>query len=172
MELITDYYKEQNRLLHESHGKYGRQGHKHIPVIQRLMEEFKCKTVLDYGCGKATLARDADFDVQCYDPGIPEYEKLPEPADLVVCTDVLEHIEPDLLENVLKHISDVTIICSWILIRTVPDFSKTLPDGTGPHKIVEPPEFWHEKIYPYFREIYSRIGGGKYGGFVILRCMK
>ena len=44
------------------------------------------------------------FDVRNYDPCIPEYATPPSPAELVVCTDVLEHIEPDKLDAVLNDI--------------------------------------------------------------------
>ena len=41
------------------------------------------------------------FEIKEYDPAIPGKDSLPEPADIVVCSDVLEHIEPNYLLNVL-----------------------------------------------------------------------
>jgi len=42
-----------------------------------------------------------------YDPVFPEYGE-PRPADLVCCIDVLEHIEPDLVDNVILELARVT----------------------------------------------------------------
>ena len=42
-----------------------------------------------------------------YDPVFPEYGE-PKEADLVCCIDVLEHIEPPYLKNVLQDLSKIT----------------------------------------------------------------
>ena len=43
-----------------------------------------------------------------FDPAFEEYGE-PQPADLVCCIDVLEHIEPEKLENVLLELSKITL---------------------------------------------------------------
>ena len=43
-----------------------------------------------------------------YDPAIPEWAAPPVPCRFVACIDVLEHIEPHLLENVLDDLKRVT----------------------------------------------------------------
>lgn len=146
MKLISEKYRNQNHLLHESPTKYGQRGHRHLNIVSKLRSAYECSSVLDYGCGKGDLSNHADFDVQNYDPAIHEYSDLPGQADLVVCTDVLEHIEPEFLENVLAHLAFLTQKVAYIVIATRYDRSKTLPDGSNPHKIVESADWWREKI--------------------------
>jgi len=150
MELISDYYRKQNELLHESGKKYGHRGHIHIPEIEKIMQGYGCKDVLDYGCGMATLSKHADFPVFNYDPAIKAYSGDPPKCDLVVSTDVLEHIEPELLENVLLHIKEKMKKAGYFVINTRPDVSKTLPDGTNPHKIIKSCDWWFGVLTRYF----------------------
>ena len=151
MKLISDYYRKQNEQLHQTHKDYGQKGHRHLTVIKHLRDRYKCKTVLDYGCGGGKLAKNAPFKVINYDPAIPEYSKLPIPADMVVCTDVLEHIEPELLDNVLDHIAGLTRGVAYFVIATRKDRTKLLPDGTNPHKIVKEPSFWRDQLAKRFK---------------------
>ena len=150
MKLISDEYRKQNELLHKSRTKYGQRGHRHIPVITEIIEDHDCATVLDYGCGTGELVKKAPFEVNSYDPAISRYAQLPKPADLVVCTDVLEHIEPELLDNVLKHLKDLTLKVGYFVIATRPDTSKSLPDGSNPHKIIQKPHWWKSVLSNYF----------------------
>ena len=149
MKLISEYYKKQNRLLHESGEKYGQRGDRHLKKIHDLKEEYGCNTILDYGCGTGTLSKKLEGVVN-YDPGILEFDIMPEQADLVVCTDVLEHIEPELLGNVLKHLHILTNKCAFFSIATRYDSSKLLPDGTNPHKIVKSVAWWSKTLSDYF----------------------
>jgi 2-polyprenyl-3-methyl-5-hydroxy-6-metoxy-1,4-benzoquinol methylase len=150
MKLISDEYRKLNKELHLSPKKYGQRGHRHLGVVKSLRKKYKCKTVLDYGCGQGDLSRKAWFAVQNYDPAVDEYSQLPAPADLVVCTDVLEHIEPELLDNVLSHLQELAVKVGYFVIATRYDTSKTLPDGSNPHKIVRKAEWWQKKLSEYF----------------------
>jgi hypothetical protein len=100
--------------------------------------------VLDYGCGKGNLGIGRK-----YDPAIPEYAKDPDPADLVVCTDVLEHIEPECLEDVLKHIQSKCRKKAFFVISTRPA-KKILPDGRNAHLIIQPSGWWVSTLSRYF----------------------
>ncbi len=153
MKLISDYYKHQNQKLHEENPKYGKRGNRHLPTLYKLMREYKCKEILDYGCGKGFLSKSSKYPVQNYDPAIPEYDIDPVPSDMVVCTDVLEHIEPELLDNVLTHIHSLTIKCAYFVIATRPDNSKTLPDGSNPHRIVNNADWWVSKLNQYCKTV-------------------
>jgi len=62
---------------------------------------------------------------------------------------VLEHVEPDLLDNVLAHISSLTRHYAFLNIATVAAL-KTLPDGRNAHLIVEPPEWWRARLERHF----------------------
>ena len=117
--------------------------------ISQLVSEFKSRSLLDYGCGKGLLARELDFPIWEYDPAIPGKDNPPRAADMVVCVDVLEHIEPDYLSNVLFDISRCTKKVCYLVISTRPA-TKTLPDGRNTHLIQEGRDWWVEKLKEFF----------------------
>lgn len=80
-------------------------------------------------------------EVREYDPAIPGKDARPEPADLVVCTDVLEHVEPECIQSVVDDIHDLTLKCVYLAIHTGPAI-KTLQDGRNAHLIQEGPVIW------------------------------
>lgn len=140
--LITDNYRELNRQLHETNESYGMSGQRYADLVMALAAGMKTKKILDYGAGKCTLSKACPmFSFTNYDPCVPGLEELPEPHDLVVCTDVLEHIEPDCLQDVLKHLSEVTKKILFVQVATRPA-SKTLADGRNTHLIVKKPIWW------------------------------
>ena len=87
--------------------------------------------------------------VQCYDPGVPEYADPPTPAEMVVCIDVLEHIEPELIDDVLDHLEELTESFLFATVHTKPA-GKKLPDGRNAHLIQKPAEWWLPKIMERF----------------------
>ena len=99
MQLISDQYLELNKQLHEENKFYGTQGQKYLDEVIKLAKLFNTQDILDYGCGKSTLANNLPFTIQQYDPAITKYSCPPREADIVVCTDVIEHIEPWCLEG-------------------------------------------------------------------------
>ncbi len=73
------------------------------------------KTILDYGCGEGSLKKwveDAgitDKEWTQYDPGVAEFSKRPEGKfDLVITTDVLEHVEEEHIDAVLDDLNNLT----------------------------------------------------------------
>lgn len=147
---ITDEYRRANRLLHESNPKYGTSGIKWVAKIASLADAMKCDGILDYGCGKGLLAAALpELKIREYDPAIPGKDEEPKPADLVVCTDVLEHIEPDCLDDVLEHICRLTRQYAFLNIATRPAV-KSLHDGRNAHLIVEPADWWKPRIEAFF----------------------
>ncbi len=151
--LISDEYRSMNRALHEL-PRYGTQGHKFADYIYRLIINNDVKTTLDYGCGKGTLkAALRKLGLTCrvyeYDPAVPGRLKCPEEVDLVVCTDVLEHVEPDYLDNVISHIARIGKKAAFITVHNMPA-AKTLADGRNAHLIQETPEWWSSKLSDWF----------------------
>lgn len=146
MTLITNEYRELNGQLHETREDYGRNGHKHIDDVRAMAHACSARTVLDYGSGKGTLAATArDLAVMCYDPAVPSVAGDPEPADLLVSTDVLEHIEPDCVDAVLDHMRAKTLKACYLVVSTKPA-KKFLADGRNAHLSVHSAEWWLEKL--------------------------
>jgi 2-polyprenyl-3-methyl-5-hydroxy-6-metoxy-1,4-benzoquinol methylase len=144
--LISASYRKLNEELHNGARPYGSGGWKHI---YKVADVFKEGTVLDYGCGKATFSKKFGRPVTNYDPCIPQHSKHPEPHDYVYCTDVLEHVETDLVDNVLDDLRALTKKKAYVLICLQPSV-KLLPDGSDPHKTVKPPEWWMERLEKRF----------------------
>ena len=156
--LVTQNYKALNRELHESIPEYGGNGHLWASMIDDIAVSIKTRDVLDYGCGKESLKSRLSY-VKGYDPCIPGLDETPAPADFVVCTDVLEHIEPECIEDVLNDIKRVTKRLVFAVIESRPAM-KTLPDGRNAHLIQEPPEWWLPKFFNRFTvQEFKRIGG-------------
>jgi hypothetical protein len=145
---ITPEYVEQNRRMHES-GAYGISGKRWAPTVVNFTQAFGSRDILDYGCGQRTLESELGWTIRNYDPCIPGLDEAPSPADLVVCTDVLEHIEPDCLDEVLDDLQRVTRKAGFFVIATRPA-EKTLPDGRNAHLIQEPITWWMPKLEARF----------------------
>jgi 2-polyprenyl-3-methyl-5-hydroxy-6-metoxy-1,4-benzoquinol methylase len=146
--LISDSYLLLNQQLHEQ-GSFGGKGDKWAPRVRELIETLRPSTILDYGCGQGALARALDIDILEYDPAIAGKTSLPDPADLVVCTDVLEHIEPECVGEVLDHLKALTKVALFAVISTRPA-KKVLADGRNAHLVVQPWEWWRTQLATRF----------------------
>lgn len=159
-ELISDTYRDLNRSLHEN-PKYGTNGHRYAGSVATLCENNNLSSVLDYGCGKGTFAEtlrrdfDSSLDIREYDPCIPGKDQEPVISDLVFSSDVLEHIEPDLIENVVAHMAKLARKMGFLIVNTKPAL-KTLPDGRNAHLIIEDAEWWQAMFEGYFKVLMHR----------------
>ena len=132
------------------------------------------KTLSDYGAGKKRLLEGLNANhvipefYYPYDPAFPEYGK-PQKAELVCCIDVLEHIEPELIDNVIKELSLLVTDWGFFTIHQGPA-AKFLSDGRNAHLIQESTSWWLKKLIKYF-DIFklqkNTIGGT--GFFVIVK---
>lgn len=125
-----------------------------LPKYEGILKSLEVKTILDYGCanGKFKVYMDKhkpQYTVYEYDPGIRGKDKLPSPADFVVCCDVMEHVEPDLLDNVMAHLRSLVIKGGFFNISTKEAITM-LSDGTNAHKIVKDSNWWVEVFKKYF----------------------
>ena len=165
--LITPDYLKQQQQLHVERDDYGVASVSFASIVTRIIDQTHSRTVLDYGAGKGRLAQAITpklaVEVTMYDPAIPE---LADPAegqfDLVCCIDVLEHIEPECLENVLDALQGHTGFYTFLSVHTGPA-KKTLPDGRNAHLIQERPEWWLRKFLDRWDAMtYQRTGNGFY----------
>lgn len=156
--LITDEYRRLNAELHQRKPNWGSQGGYHATWVRRLMAEYGARSVLDYGCGKGGLGKALGIPVAEYDPAIPGKDQEPTPADLVVCTDVLEHIEPACLEAVLEDLRRVTLKVGYLVVATDAAVH-ALPDGRNAHAIQQGPDWWWNQVSQHFAVKERRVGG-------------
>jgi hypothetical protein len=90
-----------------------------------------------------------ELKIREYDPAIPGKDGEPEAAEFVVCTDVLEHIELDCLDEVLDHIRWLAGKYAFLNIATRPAV-KVLPDGRNAHLIIESADWWKTRVERFF----------------------
>lgn len=150
--LISQAYAQENRALHERYASYGSKGYQWAAYVEAIVVEEEHRSVLDYGCGKGALAQTlarAGIQVAEYDPAIEGKDIAPEAADLVVCLDVLEHVEPENLNAVLSDLARLTKrrIFFDICVRAA---FKTLSDGRNAHLTLQPASWWRDKLSQVF----------------------
>ncbi len=147
--LISEEYIELNRKLHEDNPTYGMGGSKHAENVLKMYDHPDINSILDYGCGKGQLAKAIPFPIWEYDPAIPGKDEPPKPADLVVCTDVLEHIEPDKLNFVLDDLKRCVKKVGYLVISTRTAV-KTYANGKNTHSIIQGADWWSKKLTKFF----------------------
>lgn len=155
-DLISSEYKSQLCEMHSAK-KFAGGGDRHFKQIQDLVKKVGAVSVLDYGCGAVDLSPVLPgLDVRGYDPAIEGKDELPRPADLVVCTDVLEHIEPDKLDAVLNHIFELTLKGCFAVIATRPA-DKRLPDDRNAHLIIDNAAWWFHRLrkFPWNAKVHE-----------------
>lgn len=146
---ISPEYQAQQQQMHETY-EYGIASKKYAPLVTEIINRLEVGHLLDYGCGRhmnllKSIKPKQALKYQGYDPGWPELAGAPIPAEMVACIDVLEHIEPDMLDNVLDHLAQLTEIVCILTVHCGPA-SKVLPDGRNAHLIQEPMEWWLPKL--------------------------
>ena len=77
----------------------------------------------------------------------------PRTAELVCCIDVLEHIEPNFVDNVLHDLERITENLGFFSIHMGPA-EKILPDGRNAHIIQKPASWWLPIISKYFEVVH------------------
>ena len=144
--LISQEYINIQKQLHASNEHYGISGAKYSDLV-RPVSDWGRLAILDYGCGKQTLSRHLGpaYRVTDYDPCIDGLDTPPEPHDVVVCTDVLEHIEPEFVEQTLAELRRLTLKRALLSVCTRPAI-KTLADGRNAHISLHPDDWWLERI--------------------------
>lgn len=148
-ELISKEYAELNSRLHRDNPMYGMGGAKFAQTAINLSKNLKTTSILDYGAGKRQLEKALPFPIWSYDPAVPEISAAPKPADIVFCTDVLEHIEPEKLQFVLDDLRRVTLKVGYFVINMGPA-KKTYADGRNTHLIQEHQKWWEAKLSKFF----------------------
>lgn len=151
MAITNQQLVNQYSQLHKSK-TYGQSVHDLALQIHACMLDLKPTTVLEYGCGQSELYRlfeSAGSKWVRYDPAIEAISRIPiESADLVINTDVLEHIPRHDLHDVLGHIRSYSDK-AFFSIATRPARER-LPNGENAHCTVMTENEWLRVIKQYF----------------------
>lgn len=159
---MDNNYLEEYKILHKNLASFGSGACMYIDEVCLIIDYLKPKTVLDYGCGKANLIKELvhrypDVEFYGYDPAIEGRNKLPiDKADLVINTDVLEHIPEEELPNVVKNISSISENAFFGLHHALA--YTILPNGENAHCTVKPPIWYYNLFSKFYKTPYPLKG--------------
>jgi len=172
---LVEAYKD----LHKEEYKF--RGISVIPFaidIYGIIQYNKCTSIIDYGCGKAIAYKENFKDIdrkkqipnftvplhkwwgidelQLYDPGVTEHSKLPtKKADLVICTDVLEHIPAEDLDWVIREICSLSNSVVFINVSGQPalkTFTTGKYKGMNVHVSLFDHKWWINKVKAVYKD--------------------
>lgn len=155
--LITEEYRATQRELHERHPGYGSASTVFAQVVAGIARSRGVSELLDYGAGKCRLQNalrrlNVELDYHPFEPAFEHLAAPPEPREMVACIDVLEHVEPDCLDDVLDDLKRVTKRLAFITVHTGPAV-KFLPDGRNAHLTQRPASWWLPKLCARFEPL-------------------
>ena len=151
--MFSEEYLQQLKTVHGNPKKKKGFGGKlkELGEFETFLKKWQPRTLLDYGCGKGAILGHLATNYQYismdgYDPAIDIYRKISKTKyDCVFSNDVLEHIEPDHIHSVVKHINQLADKFIWLRIDTKPA-RKVLPDGRNAHLIIKDIDWWAELL--------------------------
>jgi hypothetical protein len=154
---ITKSYQDSLVRLRQR-GHWGSTGGEYAgeTVINLLKSRPTLRTVLDYGCGEGSLQKYVedqgitDREWTLYDPGVRGVDTKPEGKfDLVITTDVLEHVEPEMQDAVITELCGYT---DKILFNEIACYATRAKFESGPyigqdlHINLKVPCIWKQEI--------------------------
>jgi hypothetical protein len=149
MSNLYDIYLEQAKEHHKKEQHWqGLALKKFIPAINKIIKDKGIESILDYGCGKAKH-HPLEWNATKYDPAVPEYQNKPtDKFDLVISTDVLEHIPVDNLKDIIDEIFNYSK--KWVFLSVCcRKANAILPNGYNAHATIESAKWWRELLKPY-----------------------
>lgn len=148
MKLKNDYIE-----LHKNKNYFN--GYSLVPSkdhVYNVVKKTNSKTILDYGSGKGQQYSNLKLDlywgveVDCYDPGYEPFFELPNKLyDGVICTEVMEHVPEDEVDQVMTEIFERATKFVYFSIA-LSLAGKKLLDGSNVHVTIKPMKWWNEKI--------------------------
>lgn len=153
----TINYIEEYKKLHSTNSTFGTSNIEQLKFINLIIEYIKPNTILDYGCGKGTLINELrdiypNIKFYGYDPAVPEFSTLPTGKfDLVINTDVLEHIPENTIKEVITQIKNCSNNVFFQLHHA--KASQILPNGENAHCTIKPPKWYLKLLKKYFTNV-------------------
>ena len=159
---ISDQQLALNKELHQVNPAFGNRNQAsgmaaQLPLaVQRMHEMGLCSSVLDYGTGKGLLVErlrlelPENMSIDGYDPAVKKWSSKPNsPYDILLCLDVLEHVEGNTINSVIEDISSMTRHFCYIVIDLQPAVKK-LSNGRNAHILLAPVDWWVSRFSQTF----------------------
>ena len=131
MHLFTkDYYEDGVRKHISGYENYSWQPTRSIPEALDIQNYFDFDTCVDYGCAKGFLVHAlrilgsraygedmSEYAIENCHPAVKDYLSLPNKKiyDLLICKDMLEHVEEDLLFYICSNRSQISSFLQYLL---------------------------------------------------------
>ena len=159
---VRDSLIEQYKILHRHDEGYGDSSMCHYPLISTFLNLYKPHSLLDFGCGKSSIAikmkeKNRFINSVCrYDPAISGIDRKPSSKfDCAINTDVLEHIPESDIESFLLEIQECSELCIFVIHL---DYAHAiLPNGDNAHCTVKTRSWWINKIKNVFKNAYPVV---------------
>ncbi|MFN3880266.1 MAG: methyltransferase domain-containing protein [Nitrincola lacisaponensis] len=153
---------EQYKKIHSEKPDYGNLSvlDKNYDYIKSILSFLKPKNFIDFGCGKGVLADtlSKDFSIHSfkYDPAIPKFANTPTGEfDVLINTDVLEHIPETDLDSVINHMRSLSSIA--IIVVHLALSQEILPNGENAHCTIKSPSEWKVLLSNYYSNVSNII---------------
>jgi len=134
----------------------------HLAPIQKLIQRYNAKSILDYGSGKGTqyqyevklpdgsMGLTKDYwgvdSITCYDPAYQPFSTLPIGRfDAVISTDVMEHCPEQDIPWILDEMFRYAEKFVFVNIACFPAF-KRLANGENAHCTVKSEHWWTQRL--------------------------
>lgn len=158
MDTISPEYLAQQVELHKN-PHYGVASLVFAPIVAKLITDNDVRSLTDYGAGKRNLQvglrQNGIYEIAYhpYDPAFPEYGEPVAGVDMVCCIDVLEHIEPDRIDAVLRDLKRLQPKFYFVTVHQGAA-EKTLPDGRNAHLTQQGPSWWLPRVCEHFEVVH------------------
>jgi hypothetical protein len=159
MPLITEGYRRLQRDLHRRYEyDIGNSVPEALQLVRVLRPSERPVRLLDYGSGRGTLKRAIEADpvlaemiqVWEYDPTVKGCDIPPDRGShFVACLNVLDHVEPECLDDVLAHMALCTLE-TCIMVISMRTSSRIMKDGRQAHICLLPAEEWRAALERHF----------------------
>ena len=130
----------------------------HVASIKRLVKDRDCKTMLDFGCGRGDAYRSphklhhelglSRHVVTLYDPAFRPSAALPTGTyDLVVCSDVLEHIPEGEVPAFVARLFAYSRKAVWASVCCRPAKKNFPGTDVNMHVTIQPYTWWYDRFH-------------------------
>lgn len=176
--LISDGYQALLKKHREKNPRWGFTGYSHKRALRAFADKHDIKTSLDYGCGAGSLkaclySEDPKtrikWSISEYDPSVSGKDKPPKGVyDMVICTDVLEHVEEVCVHDVLDDIYRLSGKCAYLAISLI-EAKEILPDGRGAHITLKTSGEWLSLMFKFD---WTHLRVARADRMLVLECEK